>query len=152
MAISPASPEAEAGSPGQDRADFVSPRRRISRWVIRMLLLAVALLAFSTPALAATHAVHAPHATRAAGVQAGPAAGLTPAAPGGVCQVPGIGDIGGLVGLCNQGSSGSVGDLNNICQPSLPQPDDVAVAHGVFVALGTGLARGAGCDPAIRSS
>jgi hypothetical protein len=37
--------------------------------------------------------------------------------------VPGIGDIGGLVGLCNQGSSGIVGDLNNICQPSLPQPE-----------------------------
>ena len=53
-------------------------------------------------------------------------ASLTPAAPlspGGVCQVPGIGDIGGLVGLCNQGSSGIVGDLNNICQPSLPQPE-----------------------------
>ena len=88
-----------------------------------MLLLAVALLAFSTPALAATHAVHAPHATRATAVQASPAASITPAVPGGVCQVPGIGDIGGLVGLCNQGSSGIVGDLNNICQPSLPQPE-----------------------------
>jgi len=50
-------------------------------------------------------------------------ANLTPAVPGGVCQVPGIGDIGGLVGLCNQGSSGLVGSLNNICQPSLPQPE-----------------------------
>ena len=37
--------------------------------------------------------------------------------------MPGIGDIGGLVGLCNSGSSGIVGDLNNICQPSLPQPE-----------------------------
>ena len=125
MAISPASPEAE-GSPGRDRAGYARPRRRISRWVIRVLLLAVVLLAFSTPALAATHAVHAPHATRATAVQASPAVGLTPAVPrqpGGVCQVPGIGDIGGLVGLCNQGSSGIVGDLNNICQPSLPQPE-----------------------------
>ena len=53
-------------------------------------------------------------------------ANLTPAAsqePGGVCQVPGIGDIGGLVGLCSAGSSGIVGDLNNICEPSLPQPE-----------------------------
>ena len=126
MAISPASPEAEAGSPGPDRADWAPPRRRISRWVIRVLLLAVALLAFPTPALAATHAVHAPHAARAAAAQAAPAAGLAPASPrqpGGVCQVPGIGDIGGLVGLCNQGSSGIVGDLNNICQPALPQPE-----------------------------
>ena len=37
--------------------------------------------------------------------------------------MPGIGDIGGLVGLCNSGSSGLVGDLNNICTPSLPQPE-----------------------------
>ena len=126
MAISPASLEAEAGSSGGDPAGFTPPRRRISRWVMRVLLLAVALLAFSTPALAATHAVHAPHTTRATAVQASLAASLTPATPaqpGGVCQVPGIGDIGGLVGLCNQGSSGIVGDLNNICQPSLPQPE-----------------------------
>jgi hypothetical protein len=50
---------------------------------------------------------------------------VTPAAPGGVCQVPGIGDIGGLVGLCAAGSSGIVGDLNNICEPALPQPEQV---------------------------
>ena len=37
--------------------------------------------------------------------------------------MPGIGDIGGLVGLCAQGSSGILGDLNNICEPSLPQPE-----------------------------
>ncbi len=37
--------------------------------------------------------------------------------------MPGIGDIGGLVGLCNSGSSGIVGDLNNICEPALPQPE-----------------------------
>ena len=48
---------------------------------------------------------------------------LVPSVPGGVCQVPGIGDIGGLVGLCSAGSSGIVGDLNNICEPSLPQPE-----------------------------
>ena len=37
--------------------------------------------------------------------------------------MPGIGDIGGLVGLCSQGSAGILGDLNNICEPSLPQPE-----------------------------
>jgi hypothetical protein len=37
--------------------------------------------------------------------------------------VPGIGDIGGLVGLCAAGSSGIIGGLNNICEPSLPQPE-----------------------------
>jgi uncharacterized membrane protein YgcG len=46
-----------------------------------------------------------------------------PAAPGGICQVPGIGDIGGLLGFCAAGSSGIVGDLNNICQPSVPTPE-----------------------------
>ena len=94
-----------------------------------MLLLAVAGLAVSTPALAATTATTATHAARAAASPDTLTANLTPAAPqesqepGGVCQVPGIGDIGGLVGLCAQGSSGIVGDLNNICEPSLPQPE-----------------------------
>ncbi len=57
---------------------------------------------------------------------------LAPSVPGGVCQVPGIGDIGGLVGLCSAGSSGIVGDLNNICEPSLPQPEQ---ANGGIDAL-----------------
>jgi hypothetical protein len=97
-----------------------------------VLLLAAAMLAIATPAFAAGHAANhdrSAHNYRTGQVAAAPAtltASLTPAAPqqpGGVCQVPGIGDIGGLVGLCNQGSSGIVGDLNNICQPSLPQPE-----------------------------
>ena len=150
MATSPASPEPA----GRDRVRTPSsPGRRVSRWLIRVLLLAVAGLAISTPALAATTATTATTATRAttttsaAHVTQQPAAAatartasagrtaasaetltanLTPAAPqepGGVCQVPGIGDIGGLVGLCSAGSSGIVGDLNNICEPSLPQPE-----------------------------
>src|SRR5712671_5793544 len=112
-----------------DRADSPSSGRRISRWVLRVLLLTVAMLAVATPAFAAGHAVHhtrSAHNYRTDRVTATPAtltANLTPAVPGGVCQVPGIGDIGGLVGLCTQGSSGIVGDLNNICEPSLPQPE-----------------------------
>ena len=123
-----------------------APGHRISRWVIQVLLLAAALLAIATPALAATHATHGAHAAH--GVQATQAAGaartatpastatpatparltasITPArpsAPGGVCQVPGIGDIGGLIGLCNSGTSGLIGAANNICQPSTPQPE-----------------------------
>jgi hypothetical protein len=92
-----------------------------------VLLLVVALLAMATPALAATNS--APGAPTSSPAQAAPASQVsltslvTPAEPGGVCQVPGIGDIGGLVGLCSQGSSGLVGDLNNICEPSLPQPE-----------------------------
>jgi hypothetical protein len=94
-----------------------------------VLLLCVALLAVATPAFAAGHAGHharSAHDYRTGRVSASPAtltANLTPAVPGGVCQVPGIGDIGGLVGLCTQGSSGIVGDLNNICEPSVPQPE-----------------------------
>jgi hypothetical protein len=46
----------------------------------------------------------------------------TPSGTGGLCSVPGIGDIGGLLGFCTLGSSGLLGDINNVCQPSLPEP------------------------------
>ena len=125
--------------------------RRAARWAAGVLLIAGALLAIASPALAATPSAARPHATQAAQASAGNAgsagsaeeqaaqgirahtpqaarpaqltAVLVPSVPGGVCQVPGIGDIGGLVGLCSAGSSGIVGDLNNICEPSLPQPE-----------------------------
>jgi hypothetical protein len=45
------------------------------------------------------------------------------AATGGLCSVPGIGDIGGLFGFCSLGSSGITGDLNNLCQPGVPEPE-----------------------------
>jgi hypothetical protein len=48
--------------------------------------------------------------------------GQDPSSPGGLCSVPGIGDIGGLLGFCTLGSSGLIGDINNVCQPSLPEP------------------------------
>ena len=120
----------------RDRADSGSDGPRVMRWVVRVLLLAAAsaavLLGISTPALAATSATHGAHsAASPARAQTAVShvtltAVITPALtqePGGVCQVPGIGDIGGLVGLCSAGSSGLVGDLNNICEPSLPQPE-----------------------------
>jgi TrbL/VirB6 plasmid conjugal transfer protein len=51
-----------------------------------------------------------------------PGTGAPAAEPaGGICSVPGIGDIGNLLNLCHGG--GITGDLNNICQPSLPQPE-----------------------------
>jgi hypothetical protein len=101
----------------KERAAARTRGRHAARWALRVLLIAGALLAIGSPALAATHpAAGSPH-------QITLTAQVTPAAPGGVCQVPGIGDIGGLVGLCAQGSSGIVGDLNNICEPSLPQPE-----------------------------
>jgi TrbL/VirB6 plasmid conjugal transfer protein len=96
--------------------------RRAARWVVRVLLIAGVLLAIGSPALAATHPGAGPAETTQA-TRATLTSMVTPAVPGGVCQVPGIGDIGGLVGLCSAGSSGIVGDLNNICEPSLPQPE-----------------------------
>ena len=53
---------------------------------------------------------------------------------GGPCSVPGIGDIGGLLGFCSLGSSGLIGDLNNICQPSLPNPEPANAGIDAMVA------------------
>src|SRR5580698_9848990 len=107
-----------------DRARGPGRVPRAARWAIQVLLIAGALVGIATPALAATHP--ATHPATSTPHQVVLTAHLTPAvptAPGGVCQVPGIGDIGGLVGLCAQGSAGLLGDLNNICEPSLPQPE-----------------------------
>ncbi len=108
--------------------------RRLAQWGASTLLATGALIAIAAPALASTPTAHASHLTRTAttattrttSTTTTPAtltSRLSPQEPGGVCQVPGIGDIGGLVGLCSQGSSGLIGDLNNICQPALPQPE-----------------------------
>ncbi len=102
------------------RAGSRTRGRRAVRWAIQVLLIAGALVAIGSPALAAAHpGAKSPH-------QVTLTAKVSPAAPGGVCQVPGIGDIGGLVGLCAQGSAGILGDLNNICEPSLPQPEQAS--------------------------
>jgi TrbL/VirB6 plasmid conjugal transfer protein len=111
----------------RDRAGSRTRGRRAARWAVQVLLIAGVLLAIGTPALAATH----PGAPRPRQVTL--TAQVTPAAPGGVCQVPGIGDIGGLVGLCAQGSSGILGDLNNICEPSLPQPEQATAGIDAMV-------------------
>ncbi|MGD0066589.1 MAG: type IV secretion system protein [Streptosporangiaceae bacterium] len=124
----------------RDRAESRSGRRRTVRWLVHVFLLAAALLAFATPALAATQTTHATQTTQgtqatnttqtqtaqktaSASTPVTLTAAVTPALPGGVCQVPGIGDIGGLVGLCASGSSGIVGAVNNICEPSVPSPE-----------------------------
>ncbi|HEX4659209.1 MAG TPA: type IV secretion system protein, partial [Streptosporangiaceae bacterium] len=99
-----------------------------------MLLLAVLAVAPGIP-----HAEH-PAATAAPAASASAAAPVSadrsaasrpvtavttaarqPAPQGGICSVPGIGDIASLFTLCQQG--GLTGDLNNICQPSLPDPE-----------------------------
>jgi len=77
------------------------------------------------PAVTASAARPAPavHADAGRPVAAVTLAARQPAAPGGACSVPGIGDIGSLLGFCTLGQSGLTGDLNNICQPSLPDPE-----------------------------
>src|SRR5437773_7703852 len=84
----------------------------------------VAARALVTPANAAAAGTPA-HVSQPAG-PAGVIAPAQPGAPGGVCQVPGIGDIGGLLGFCNAGSSGLIGALNNVCQPSVPAPEEAS--------------------------
>ena len=114
------------------RATPWSRGRRAARRAIQVLLIAGAFLAIGGPALAATHPGTQATQTAQKTQTAQLTAMLAPSVPGGVCQVPGIGDIGGLVGLCSAGSSGIVGDLNNICEPSLPQPEQ---ANGGIDAL-----------------
>jgi hypothetical protein len=143
ISLSPLKPGARA------RADSSSSGRHVVRWAVRVLLLVVALLAMATPALAATNAAPGAHTSSSAQVtSAAPAQAVSQASqarltsmvtpaltqePSGVCQVPGIGDIGGLVGLCSQGSSGLVGDLNNICEPSLPQPEQATAGIDAMI-------------------
>ena len=78
-------------------------------------------------------AVQARNAGTGTGTGAVADAHLT-AATGGLCSVPGIGDIGGLLGFCAAGSSGVLGDLNNVCQPSLPEPEPANAGIDAMVA------------------
>src|SRR5215471_12330944 len=111
------------------------PRRFPHRTVLVLAVLAAllgiarAVQPAAQPGAAGTATVSAAPARQADHADASrPAAAVTvaarqPAAPGGACSVPGIGDIGSLLGFCTLGQSGLTGDLNNICQPSLPDPE-----------------------------
>src|SRR5580692_13226013 len=91
----------------------------------RFLRLAVLVLAVLAALLGFSHAEHpAARAQAAQPIHAVTVADRQPVATtGGACSVPGIGDIGSLLGFCTLGQSGLTGDLNNICQPSLPDPE-----------------------------
>ena len=91
--------------------------RRFPRSIVLVLAVLAALLGFAHAEQPAAH-VHAAQPIHAITV-----ADRQPAATGGACSVPGIGDIGSLLGFCTAGQSGLTGDLNNICQPSLPDPE-----------------------------
>jgi len=117
-------------------------RPRATRRPARLLLLASAIftvvlggLLFARPAAAAPAASAA---TAAHALSTGHATAATPASradqlsnaqldaltrpDGGICSVPGIGDIGGLLGLCTGGGA-IIPDLNNVCSPGPPQPE-----------------------------
>jgi hypothetical protein len=97
----------------------------------------VGVLSVGTPAFASTNSPDAHGIGVTASVPSAPrssqpaapaswatlAAYVTPDSTAGVCQVPGIGDLGGVIGLCNAGTSGLIGDLNNICEPGLPEAE-----------------------------
>ena len=129
---------------------------------VKVLGLAGAILAivlgglfFARPASAATttpahpvshaqtvaHTQQSAHAQQAAPAQQSAQSGAA-ALDGGVCSVPGIGDIGGLLGLCNSGASGIVGDLNNICTPSVPQPQQATIGVDSMIATPGGTTGG----------
>jgi TrbL/VirB6 plasmid conjugal transfer protein len=52
---------------------------------------------------------------------------------GGICDIPGAGDLLNLAGLCNNG--GITGDLNNICTPSTPQPEQATAGVDSLIAI-----------------
>jgi hypothetical protein len=103
----------------------------------RVLLLTGAILALLLGGLFLAHPAQAATARETATIKP-----IGPSAPdGGVCSVPGIGDIGGLLGLCSSGS-GTLGDLNNICTPSVPQPEQATSGLNALVAEPGGVAGG----------
>jgi TrbL/VirB6 plasmid conjugal transfer protein len=77
---------------------------------------------------------HAARPTAKAAVLTAAVTGQSPSGTGGLCSVPGVGDIGGLLGLCTLGSSGLIGDINNVCQPSLPEPAPASAGIDAMVA------------------
>ncbi|HEX6454719.1 MAG TPA: hypothetical protein VF060_35305, partial [Trebonia sp.] len=97
----------------------------IAMLVGAMITIATAGLFLARPASAAT--------TQAANPAAAAARARTTQTTepdGGLCSVPGIGDVGGLFGFCSAGS-GTIGDLNNVCTPSVSQPEHSARASAV---------------------
>jgi hypothetical protein len=107
-----------------------TPRRRFIQFCMRVSLVtvfigaAVFIGAGGAGAATAPADAHATPSTQA--TQATLTDMVTPALPTGVCQVPGIGDIGSLINLCSAGSSGILGDVNNICEPAVPDPEEAS--------------------------
>jgi hypothetical protein len=94
---------------------------------------ATAATAATASAASAARTITVTADVRSAAASGSTAANLT-AATTGLCSVPGIGDIGGLFGFCAAGSSGVLGALNNVCQPSLPNPEPANAGINAMVA------------------
>src|SRR6516165_4971188 len=130
--------EAHSRAGRSKRAGRTRPARALTRAalltgaILTVLLggLFIARPAAAAPAKPAAHAASVTHAAPQAPARLD---ALTQPS-GGVCSVPGIGDIGGLLGLCNSGSAGVVGDLNNICTPSVPQPEQATTGVDSMIA------------------
>jgi len=95
-----------------------------ARSLPRRTALVLAVLAGLLCLPAAAHAAVGQPAGRAdAGHATVRTAVAAPSASGGICGVPGIGDIASLFGYCTLGQSGVLGAINNLCTPSLPDPE-----------------------------
>jgi hypothetical protein len=90
----------------------------------------------ASAATAAAPAEHPQATTAPKAIAARTVADVTPAVAttGGLCSVWGIGDIAGLFGFCSLGQSGLIGDLNNICEPSLPDPEPANAGIDAMIA------------------
>ena len=106
------------------------PRRFPHRTILVLALLGAWFGIHPAAASGAAHATASPaaaspavHAAASRPIAAVTLAARQPAGPSGACSVPGIGDIASVFGFCKLGQSGLSGDLNNICQPSLPDPE-----------------------------
>src|SRR6516165_6564841 len=139
----PHPPDARSARAGRTRA--TGPVPRVALLIGAMLTLVLAGLFLARPATAATTApAHPVTQARTAAHAATDARAATAAAArqdAGVCSVPGIGDIGGLLGLCSSGS-GVIGDLNNICTPATPQPEQATSGIDSMIATPGGATGG----------
>src|SRR5690242_20631156 len=99
-------------------------------------------LLFATTAKAATTST-AGHASVSApaGVAAPQAPAVSQAPAGGPCDIPLLGDLGSLAGLCSAGS-GAISQLNNICSPGTPQPEQATAGLNSMIDVPGGTVNG----------
>src|SRR6185437_16879222 len=102
---------------------------RVPRKVALVLAVLAAALAVPASAAASTAAPATPaaaHGTSTTATKASTTADVTAASGDthlfGPCSVPGINAIAGLLGFCSSGEN-ILSPLNNICSPSLPEPE-----------------------------